>query len=150
MEMVSAPGLSSPTGPVNQDTPPPAASTPAVTPTPAEAAKGPGVLARGAFVDGAPGHFGSGAVEVQRLGDGSLNLRLANFSVTNGPDLIVYLSPSPDDYVSGGLSLGALKANNGNQNYAIPAGASIDDVRSVVIWCKSFPTVFAYATLEVN
>ena len=70
--------------------------------------------------------------------------------MTSGPDLIVYLSPSVDDYVGGGPSLGSLKANNGNQNYAIPAGTNLDGVRSVVIWCKAFPTVFAYATLEVN
>lgn len=130
----------------------PASATPTVTPLPRATATlaGPGVLSRGTFVDGDPGHFGSGTAEVQRLADGSLNLRLANFSVTSGPDLIVYLSPSADDYVTGGINLGELKANNGNQNYAIPAGTDLSGVKSVVIWCKSFPTVFAYATLEVN
>jgi hypothetical protein len=88
--------------------------------------------------------------EVQRLADGSLNLRLADFSVTNGPDLIVFLSPDADDYDGSGISLGALKANNGNQNYAIPAGTDLSQYASVVIWCKSFPTVFAIATLEVQ
>lgn len=143
--------------PANPTAVPGGTNAPAATVTPAAAtsptrapATAPGVLARGSFVDGAPGHFGSGSAEVQRLADGSLNLRLGNFSVTNGPDLIVYLSPSADDYVGGGVSLGSLKANNGNQNYTIPAGTNLDGVRSVIIWCKSFPTVFAYATLEVN
>ena len=119
--------------------------TPTTAPPPAPA---PGVVAKGAFRDGAPGHSGSGQAEIQRLADGSLNIRLANFSVTNGPDLIVYLSPSANDYTSGGLNLGKLKANNGNQNYAIPAGTDLSKYNSVVIWCQSFPTVFAYASLE--
>ena len=121
--------------------------TPTTAPPPAPA---PGVVAKGAFRDGAPGHSGSGQAEIQRLADGSLNIRLANFSVTNGPDLIVYLSPSANDYTSGGLNLGKLKANNGNQNYAIPAGTDLSKYNSVVIWCQSFPTVFAYASLEVQ
>lgn len=137
-------------GPAATASPTVGAPTPTSVPPTATIASGPGVLTKGSFVDGAPGHFGSGTAEVQRLADGSLNLRLANFSVTSGPDLIVYLSPSASDYVGGGTSLGALKANNGNQNYTIPAGTNLDGVRSVVIWCKSFPTVFAYATLEVN
>ena len=64
--------------------------TPAVlaTPTVAAAPK-PGVLAAGTFKNGAPGHNGSGTVQVQRLADGKLNLFISNFSVTNGPDLYV-------------------------------------------------------------
>jgi hypothetical protein len=122
----------------------------AATPTPTAAASGPGVLASGSFVDGEPGHEGSGTAELQRLADGSLNLFLSNFSVTNGPDLVVVLSEDPAgsrDSVSGGLTLDALKANNGNQNYTIPQGTDLSRFKSVIIWCKSFPTVFAYATL---
>lgn len=109
-----------------------------------------GVLAQGRFVNGEPGHQGSGRAELQRLPDGSLNLYLSEFAVTNGPDLVVILS---DDVgggkgsVAGGLSLGALKANNGNQNYAIPATTDVEPYASVIIYCKSFPTVFAYAAL---
>jgi len=110
-----------------------------------------GVLSQGAFQDGAPGHNGSGTAQVQRLADGKLNLFFSNFSVTNGPDLVVVLSTDPGgsrDSVGGGLTLAALKANNGNQNYAIPEGTDSAGYRSVIIYCKSFPTVFAYATLE--
>lgn len=141
--------VSSGASPVSATAVPPAGGT-AASSSPAAGQAGPGVVATGQFRNGAPGHQGSGTAEIQRLADGSLNVRLANFSVTSGPDLIVYLSPSPDDYVTGGTSLGSLKANNGNQNYAIPAGVNLDGVRSVVIWCKSFPTVFAFATLELN
>lgn len=50
--------------------------------------------------------------------------------------------------VGSGLSLGALIATDGNQNYGIPAGTDLSKYRSVIIYCKSFPTVFAYAPLE--
>jgi hypothetical protein len=136
----SKPSATPPGTPTSQPT------TPAPSPTPA----GPGVLASGSFVDGEPGHEGSGDAEIQRLADGSLNLFLSNFSVTNGPDLVVVLSEDPAGSrgsVSGGLTLDALKANNGNQNYAIPAGTDVSRFKSVIIYCKSFPTVFAYATL---
>lgn len=44
----------------------------------------PGVVAEGTFKDGDPGHNGSGTAKLQRLPDGSLNLRLEGFSVTGG------------------------------------------------------------------
>ncbi|MGH7754630.1 MAG: DM13 domain-containing protein, partial [Gemmatimonadales bacterium] len=138
------------TPPTATATQPPA--TPSPTP-PAPAPAGPGVVAAGSFVDGEPGHQGSGAAELQRLAGGKLNLFLSNFSVTNGPDLVVVLSEDPGGSrasVSGGLTLDKLKANNGNQNYEIPAGTDIGRFKSVIIYCKTFPTVFAYATLEAK
>lgn len=124
--------------------PSPAASP--TTPTPDQAV---GVLLRGQFRDGAPGHTGKGTAEVQRLANGSLNAFLSNFSVTNGPDLFVVLSLSSEgDYSSGDLILEPkLKANNGNQNYVIPPGTDLSRYRTLVIWCKSFDVTFAYAVL---
>jgi hypothetical protein len=112
-----------------------------------------GALAQGRFVNGEPGHQGSGQAELQRLPDGSLILYLSEFAVTNGPDLVVILSDDAGGgkgSVAGGVSLGALKANNGNQNYAIPAATEVRRYASVIIYCKSFPTVFAYARLEAS
>ena len=99
------------------------------------------------------GTRGKGLAEVQRLEDGRLNLFLSNFSVTNGPDLVVVLSRDPEGSqgsVADGLILSSLKANNGNQNYAIPEGTDSSRYASVIIYCKSFPTVFAHARLEVQ
>ena len=53
---------------------------------------------------------------------GSYILRLEDFSVRNGPDLYVYLSPAVDDYATGALELGQLKATDGAFGYALPAG----------------------------
>jgi hypothetical protein len=121
-------------------TPPP--STPDVP------AAGPGVLATGELRDGAPGHHGSGEVEVQRLTDGSLNLFLKGFSVTNGPDLFVVITRDPGgDYADGDLLLGRLTANNGSLNYTIPDNTEIGGWGAVVIWCRQFDVTFAYAPL---
>jgi hypothetical protein len=72
-------------------------------------------------------------------------VRLEAFEVRNGPDLHVYLSPSAKGYADGAIELGPLKADKGNQNYAVPAGIDPSSLRSVVIWCKQFSVLFAMA-----
>jgi hypothetical protein len=47
------------------------------------------------------------------------------------------------------VQLGELKANRGSHNYAIPAGADLDGLRSVVIWCKRFHVAFGSAPLTL-
>lgn len=148
----ATPTVISPTtgpNPANTPTPVPATATATATATvPPRPTLAAGPLLRGAFRDGAPGHTGSGAAEVQRLADGSLNLFLSGFSVTNGPDLFVVLSTGDGGSYSGAdLTLAKLRANNGNQNYSIPAGTDPSSYRTVLIWCRQFDTVFAYATL---
>lgn len=124
-----------------------AASPPASAQTQAPA--GPAILARGQFRDGAPGHNGSGSATLGRDANGKLFLVFENFSVTNGPDLRVILGAS-DAGGGSGLDLGALKATDGNFSYPIPDGTDVSGFRSVTIWCKSFPTIFAVATLGVG
>lgn len=121
---------------------------PAATPTPTTGTAA-GVLASGTFKDGAPGHKGSGSAMIIRDASGKLFLRVENFSVTNGPDLRMILSVG-ERGGGEGLDLGALKATDGNFNYEIPAGTDLSEFKSVTVWCKSFPTIFAYATLEAK
>jgi Electron transfer DM13 len=47
------------------------------------------------------------------------------------------------------VDLGKLKANNGNQNYNIPAGTDIRKHNIVLIWCKDFSVLFGNAALMV-
>jgi hypothetical protein len=98
------------------------------------------------------GHASSGRAVALELADGRRFLRLEELRTSNGPDLFVYLSRAAadaprdafdDDFVS----LGRLRANQGNQNYAIPAGVSLDRYRSVVIWCRRFTYAFGAAAL---
>lgn len=103
------------------------------------------IIATGAFVDGEPGHFGSGTAVL--LHDGlQYVLRFENFSVTNGPGLYVYLAKGPR-VAQGDLDLGPLKASQGFSNYPLPAGADPRSYDHVVIWCVPFSVQFAYASL---
>ena len=106
----------------------------------------PNVPRTGSFVGVGDGiHNAEGIAKVIPLRDGSSILRLENLHVTNGPDLYVYLSPdkSASDYVN----IGKLKANNGNQNYEIPAGTDLSMYDTVLIWCRPFSVLFGSAEL---
>ena len=93
-------------------------------------------------------HFGRGTASLSETSPGRWAVRFEEFSVRNGPDLHVYLSPDADGYGDGVLELGALKATDGAFNYDVPAGARVTEFRSVVIWCKQFGVLFAVAPLS--
>ena len=129
----------------------PTVSAPAPTGSPTDVS--PTEIARGDFVS--QEHDTSGAAQILKSPDGSLTLRLEGFETSNGPDLHVWLS----DRTAGGswfkydegerIELGELKANKGNHNYAIPVGADLTDIKSVVIWCKRFSVSFGSAEMKI-
>jgi hypothetical protein len=123
--------------------PPATPSVPPATPAPT-----PTLTDRtGAFHGSDDFHFGRGTARLIETEPGVFVVRLEDFAVRNGPDLYVYLSPSAEGYARGAIELGRLKADRGNQNYAVPDGVDVTDVRSVVIWCKQFSHLFATAPL---
>ena len=93
-------------------------------------------------------HFGRGTALLIETAPGEYVLRFEDFSVRNGPDLFVYLSPSADGYAEGALNLGALKATDGNINYEVPPGTDIGAFHGAVVWCREFSVLFATATLR--
>jgi Electron transfer DM13 len=93
-------------------------------------------------------HFGSGTARLIETSSGSWTVRFDEFSVRNGPDLFVYLSPRPDGYAPDAVELGILKATDGSFNTDVPAGTDVAAMKSVVIWCKQFAVLFAVAPLE--
>ena len=95
----------------------------------------------GSFIGADEFHFAEGTARLIETAPGTFTVRLEDFAVRNGPDLFVYLSPSPDGYAQGAVEIGRLKADRGNQNYEV-AGAA-----SVVIWCREFAVLFATAPL---
>jgi hypothetical protein len=102
----------------------------------------------GSFVGVGDGiHNAEGIAKVIPLEDGSNILRLENLQVTNGPDLYVYLATDKSalDFVS----LGKLKANNGNQNYNIPSQTDLIKYDTVLIWCRPFSVLFGSAELAL-
>jgi hypothetical protein len=110
----------------------------------------PPLALRGTFHGSDDFHFGRGTARLIETAAGEYVVRLEDFAVRNGPDLYVYLSPDPAGYAKDAIELGRLKADRGNQNYAVPAGALDDPARaaSVVIWCKQFSHLFATAPLS--
>jgi hypothetical protein len=122
----------------------PAAPSTSPSPTPFAQA----TVARGRFLGADDFHYGSGIARILETGPGEFVLRFEDFSVRNGPDLFVYLSPSADGYASGAIELGRLKATDGSFNYAIPADTDVDALRSAVIWCKAFSVQFAHASFQ--
>lgn len=93
-------------------------------------------------------HFGSGGARIVEAEDGTLSLVLEDFSVQNGPDLFVYVSPHAEGWVPEAVNLGELKATDGTFSYEIPPEVSVEDIASAVVWCRAFSVLFATATLE--
>ena len=108
----------------------------------------------GQFRDADVAHRGEGKAEILLSGAGTALLRLTDFTVTNGPDLKVWLVKAADPQSSGDVkqsewvSLGPLKGNKGDQTYIVPAGTDIDAYGSVVIWCEQFGVLFSPAPLS--
>lgn len=104
----------------------------------------------GNFKDGDSFHKGSGNVKVYTLADGNKTLRFENFSVTNGPDLFVYITNDPNtrNGLESFTNIGALKGNMGNQNYPLPQDVTITNGTKVLIWCRAFGALFAEAELK--
>ena len=110
-------------------------------------------VATGGFIHADPSdpiHYGSGGLT---LYDDLLHLE-SDFEVGPGPKFHVYLVPS--DQVSSNadvedsmfVDLGRLKAFKGSQNYPVPAGVSLSNYGSVVIWCEQFGVLISPAMLD--
>lgn len=78
-------------------------------------------------------------------------MRFENFSVSPGPDLVVYLSKNENitfnkDLGSQYVSLGPLRKLSGRQEYTLPE--KYTDYKSVVIWCRAFSILFGAAPIR--
>jgi hypothetical protein len=122
------------------------AITPAPDPTPTPWA--PAAPRTGEFRGTDDFHFARGTATLTETAPGEWTIRLEDFSVRNGPDLFVYLSPDPRDYAEGALEVARLRATDGSFNVRLPEGADPGGMRSVLIWCKQFSHLFGWATLE--
>jgi hypothetical protein len=98
-------------------------------------------------------HSGTGLATIHKLADGKRVLRLTEFETSNGPDLQLYLVAAKDTMDSdtvkkaGFVTLGALKGNQGDQNYDIPADVDLAKYESATVWCRRFGVNFATAPL---
>jgi hypothetical protein len=102
-------------------------------------------------------HDTTGTARLVRNPDGSLQLELVGLVTSDGPDLRVWLTDQEVKQGTAGwrvfddgryVELGRLKGNRGDQVYAVPAGADVESLRSVSIWCKRFSVSFGAAELR--
>ena len=100
---------------------------------------------QGAPLVGTTGHPASGTARIVRA-DGRTYLRYEDFKTLNGPDLYIYLSKdlNAKEYVS----LGKIRATEGNVNYEIPANVNVDEYPYALTWCKQFGVLFNSVTLN--
>lgn len=101
-------------------------------------------------------HETSGRATIYESTGGKRYLRLSDFTTSNGPDVHVVLAREEDkaldqEIVKGSLEsveLGALKGNQGDQNYDLPATVDLNEYQAVVIYCERFHAIFGTARLE--
>ncbi len=76
-------------------------------------------------------------------------LRFESVTITNAPDVRIYLSRDTGGKYSAAntIDLGALKATSGSFIYEIPVGADLSAYRSVVVWCRAFSVLVTWADL---
>ena len=99
---------------------------------------------QGVFMNGPYGSV-SGNASVYRQND-SLILSLMNVTISNGPDLHVYISKEvqPVNFID----LGKLQSTNGNQLYAISGMPDFSQYKYALIHCKQFNHLFGSAELK--
>ena len=98
----------------------------------------------GNFMNGPYGSV-SGMATVYRKND-SLVLALTNMSISNGPDLHVYISKEvqPVNFID----LGGLQSTRGNQLYLIPGSPDFTKFKYALIHCKRYNHLFGSAELK--
>ena len=106
-----------------------------------------GQAVAGATVIGSAGHPASGSARIVTA-EGKSYIRYENFKTINGPDLYVYLAKDLD--AKEFVSLGQIRATEGNINYEIPIAINPSDYKYVLTWCKQFSVLFNYADLQTH
>lgn len=95
-------------------------------------------------------HRADGQARLIRLSSGDLLLRLDGLAIEPGPDYHVYLLPGGSRTKPGdnAIELGALRANRGALNYPVGGEITVDNLKTVLIWCRVFEYPVATATLR--
>jgi len=99
----------------------------------------------GRFVNG-PYGSATGSAKIYELGNAQFMLALDSVSVSNGPDLHVYLSKEVQPLHF--IDLGKLKSTNGYQLYNISGMPDFTAYRYALIHCQQYNHLFGSAELK--
>jgi hypothetical protein len=94
-------------------------------------------------------HHGTGAVLLLAV-DARQYVRFEDVSITNAPDVHVYLSKERGGAWSDASAsyVGPLKATDGSFNYELPMPFDLAGFQSVVVWCRAFSVLVTWADLD--
>lgn len=111
------------------------------------------ILFSGTLQDVDASHQGNGIVQLVELDSGGQEILFIDVSITNGPDLYVYLSKkssfaSSSDDPGEYSNLGQMPAVTGNFTVHIPSQVDGTEYASVLVWCLQFSVLFTYAVFE--
>lgn len=116
------------------------------------------LLGKGSFTQGDSTYTITGNAYLSRF-EGTLNLTLTDFEVSNGPDLYIYAvkTSSTDNKTVKEtvanldfINLGKLKGNIGSQNYELETEINPTDYQVITIWCQRFSRNFGSALLAAD
>jgi Electron transfer DM13 len=101
-------------------------------------------------------HETSGRATIYRTQNGAMSLHLTGFHTSNGPDVHVVLAASSDPALQAitpgkaleSIEIGALKGNEGDQEYVLPAHLDLTRYNTIAIYCERFRAVFGTAKLD--
>jgi len=99
----------------------------------------------GRFING-PYGSAMGSAKIYQLGNTQFILALDSITISNGPDLHVYLSKEvqPLNFID----LGRLKSTNGNQLYEISGMPDFSAYKYALIHCQQYNHLFGSAALK--
>lgn len=100
----------------------------------------------GNFMQGSYGNNVNGKAEIYEK-NGTYTLVFDDkFTVSNGPDLYVYVSK--EQQPSQFISLGKLKSVNGGQTYTFTSTVNFEEYKYAVVHCQQYNHLFSYALLQ--
>ena len=105
------------------------------------------LLYSGDFSKGPYGSFINGQAAIYKVSN-KWQLRLENFSVSNGPDLKIYLSKEQQPVHF--IKVGDLKSVSGNQTYEISGMPDIMEYKYALIHCEQYNHLFGYTILVMQ
>lgn len=104
------------------------------------------LLYSGVFEKGPYGNNINGKAEIYEKNGTYTLVFSSDFTVSNGPDLYVYVSK--EQQPSSFISLGKLKSVNGGQVYTFNNMPDISTYKYAVVHCQQYNHLFAYSLLQ--